>query len=59
MKLEQFKIVMDLIDKADKRNDILYKNGIDSIEYSDLYHSIIAELFKDISSDEAILDLVE
>ena len=52
MKLEQFKIVMDLIDKADKRNDILYKNGIDSIEYSDLYHGIITELFKEIFTDE-------
>lgn len=52
MTLENFKQVMALIDKADQRNDALYKAGIDAIEYSDIYHDIIARLFKEIFSEE-------
>ena len=52
MTLENFKQVMALIDKADQRNDTLYKAGIDAIEYSDIYHDIITRLFKEIFSEE-------
>lgn len=52
MTLENFKKVMDLIDKADQRNDALYKAGIDSIEYSDIYHDIIGRLFKEIFTED-------
>jgi hypothetical protein len=52
MKLEDFKQVMGLIDKADKRNDMLYKAGVDAFEYSDIYHDIINRLFKEIFSVE-------
>jgi len=41
MKKETFIKVMELINSADQRNDMLYKAGIDSLEYSDIYHSII------------------
>lgn len=52
MKLEDFKKIIDLIDKADQRNDMLYKAGIDSLEYSDIYHDIIGRLFKEILTEE-------
>ncbi len=52
MTLENFKAVMALIDKADQRNDILYKSGIDALEYSDIYHDIITRLFKEIFSED-------
>lgn len=52
MTLENFKQVMALIDKADKRNDDLYKAGIDSLEYSDIYHDIISRLFKEIFTED-------
>ena len=52
MTLENFKAVMALIDKADQRNDMLYKAGIDTLEYSDIYHDIITKLFKEIFSED-------
>lgn len=52
MTLENFKQVMALIDKADQRNDALYKVGIDAIEYSDIYHDIITRLFKEIFTED-------
>lgn len=52
MTLEDFKQVMALIDKADQRNDALYKVGIDAIEYSDIYHDIITRLFKEIFTED-------
>lgn len=52
MTLENFKTVMALIDKADLRNDALYKAGIEAFEYSDVYHDIISRLFKEIFTEE-------
>lgn len=44
MELSEFQDFMSLMDKVDKRNQVLYNAGIDSLEYSDLYHNIIRVL---------------
>ncbi len=46
MDKNKFTTIMDLIDKVDKRNSILYDEGIDVLEYCDSYHAIIHELGK-------------
>jgi hypothetical protein len=44
MELKEFEEFISLINKADERNSLLYDAGIDTLEYSDIYHSIISKL---------------
>lgn len=52
MKRKKFKKIMSLIDIADKRNDTLYSNGIDILNYCDEYHTIISLLGEEVFSEE-------
>lgn len=44
MKKEVFLSLIEKINFVDDRNNILYRNGIDSLEFSDKYHEIISML---------------
>lgn len=44
MTLNDFKELISNINTIDNRNDILYKSGLDIINFVDLYHQVIYKL---------------
>jgi hypothetical protein len=58
MNYEQFKNVIEGLEKARERFESLYTLGVDLMEYDDIYHNIITSLIKSIF-DEAGKDWID
>jgi hypothetical protein len=54
MKYEDFEKVINSLKLISKRTSILYEQGVDVIEYEDIFHSTIKTLLSNIFDEESM-----
>jgi hypothetical protein len=52
MTYEKFSEILEKLETQEKRREVLYRNGLDLIDYSDPYEYVIGRLFIEIYGEE-------